>query len=536
VDVPVSRRRALQLIGGAGAGLLVSGCAANAGVRTAAGAGAAGAGATAGARPATADAGPATAGAGPATAGASPTLSGRPSAARRGGVQRFRSRPDLRPSEFVVEHRAAGVADGLILTDCHAGPGQQGPMIVDGNGQLVWFKPLSAHGSRAARAFNLRVQTYRGRPVLTWFHGAALHDHGEGHYELHDQRYRPLTRVHAGNGYQADLHEFRLTASGTALFTCYGQATGTLVANGRSRPVIYWYGVIQEVDVASGEVLFQWRCDEHIRLEASCVPPPINPVGIWDYFHINSIAVDPVDGNLVVSGRNTWAVYKLHRRTGKVIWTLGGKHSDFEMGPGTRFVFQHHAIPRGAGVITIFDNEAGPPAEASQSRGLILSVDERARRAGFLRQFHHRPGLLADALGSVQPLPNGNVLVGWGSAGYVTEYAPDGSVAFDARLAPGTGSYRAFKQPWTGLPAGRPDLAVDRSGRAASVYASWNGATEVTHWDVRGGADPGSLQSLGVAPRQGFETQIRVPHAPRWLTVVALDQAGRALATATPRR
>jgi Arylsulfotransferase (ASST) len=528
----------LKLLGGAGAGLLASDLVAKgAGIAasTAATAGTTTTGTTTGTTTTTGSSTTSsTTTTGTTTTPGSTEFASRSNVVVRGGVQHFRSRPDLRPPEIVVNHQRAGVAPGFIFTDSHGGPGQQGPMMIDGTGQLVWFEPLSDGGDRL-RAFNVQVQQYRGEPVVCWFRGSSFFAHGEGHYELYDQRYRLVARVYGGNGYTGDLHEFLITEAGTALFTCYQKAVGKVRVGRHSRRVTYWCGVVQEVDIASGKVLFQWRSDDHIALEASYEPVPRAAGTAWDYFHVNSIGVDPTDGNLIVSGRNTWSVYKLDRQSGAVIWTLGGKDSDFQMGPNTHFAFQHHAMPRGHGVMTIFDNELGPPAEASQSRGLILDVNERTRNATIVRQYVHHPPLLSVALGSVQPLPDDHVFVGWGQSSQITEYMPNGRVLFDAHLAPGTSSYRAFKLPWTGRPTKRPDLAVTRSHGSATLYASWNGATEVAQWSVHGGASRGSLQPIGVAERYGFETEIKVPHAPRWLTVSALDQTGRVLATAKPQ-
>ena len=168
----------------------------------------------------------------------------------------------MRPPQIHIDHRARGIASGVVLTDAHAGPSQQGPLILDTTGRLIWFNPLP----KGQRAFNLRVQSYQGQPVITWFEGAVVSAHGVGHYEIYDEQYRQVAQVHAGNGYQADLHEFLLTDRGTALFTAYGKATSHL-PGGRVGP--YFYGVVQEVDVATGKVLFQWRSDHHIGFGAS---------------------------------------------------------------------------------------------------------------------------------------------------------------------------------------------------------------------------------------------------------------------------
>jgi hypothetical protein len=445
----------------------------------------------------------------------------------RRGIQHFRSRPDLRPPEIVINVPARGVTPGLILTDCSSSPTQQGALIMDRTGRVVWYRPVSK-GPSVHRAFNLRVQRYQGKPVLTWFVGAALFAHGYGHYEIRDQRYRQVAEVHAANGYQSDLHEFLLTEEGTALFTCYGRATADLSGLGGPRSGEYFYGVVQEVDVATGRLLFQWRSDQHVGFGASYQHLSPGQSEAWDYFHINSIAIDPVDGHLLVSSRNTWACYKVHRETGNVIWTLGGKHSDFNMGSGTHFAFQHDVSLHPGGVLTMFDNEAGPPDEESQSRGLVLAINERSRQVRFLRQYHHHPPVLSGALGSVQPLGDGHTLIGWGASGYVTEYGRKRQVLFDAAVR-ASASYRAFKQTWVATPDPPPDVVVTRSGARATVYVSWNGATEVERWRVLGGDAVDSLAPLGTVGLHGFETEITVRGAPAYLAVQALDRAGEVL-------
>ncbi|MGH3415990.1 MAG: arylsulfotransferase family protein, partial [Actinocrinis sp.] len=390
------------------------------------------------------------------------------------------------------------------------------------------------------RAFNVRLQTYRGRPLMTWFEGAVVAGHGEGHYELWDQSYRRVKQVHAADGQIGDLHEFLLTDRGTALFTCYAQTEGQIPVHKGSgtRRGAYWYGIVQEVDVATGKLLFQWRSIDHVEVQDSYhMPPPPSPKVPWDYFHVNSIAVDPADGNLLISSRNTWTVYKVDRHSGEVIWRLGGKRSDFEIeGPG-RFAFQHHVTLHPGGLLTIFDNEGGPPYEANQSRGLVLRLDQSARRARFIRQYHHRPAEMSPALGSVQPLDDGHMFIGWGDSSWFTEYDAHGGVVLDARLPPGCISYRAFQAPWTGSPRSRPAVAIKHSATGARVHVSWNGATEQRHWRVLAGPRRGKLEPHAVAPVTGFETVIALRGAPAaWVAVEGLDAGGRVLGRSAPVR
>lgn len=446
--------------------------------------------------------------------------------------ERLLSVPELRPPPVKLSNRPPAPQPGTyVFTDVHAGSGQQGPLIIDRAGRLVYFRAVSDHGTPRRRAFNVRVQRYRGEPVLTQWTGATVYGHGQGHYELYDQRYRLVAKVYAGNGYLGDLHEFRLTDRGTALLTAYGTAHGELPAGPDSPPRAgaYFYGVAQEVAVATGDVLLEWRSDHHVPFSASYEAVPADPGAIWDYFHINCIAVDPGDGNLIINSRHTWAFYKVDRRTGRVLWTCGGRDTDFEMGPDTNFAFQHHVVAHGDGVFTIFDNEGGPPDEARQSRALVLHVDERRRRVSFLHQYRHHPPVLSEAEGSVQLLGTYpcNVFVGWGDSAYFAEYEHDGRVVLDGRLdAGGVRSYRAFQDAWRGMPEAAPRLAVVRHGRSALLYASWNGSTEHRAWRVLGGAAAGELTTLGVAASHGFETEIRLPQAPARVAVEPLAGFG----------
>ncbi|MGH2877193.1 MAG: arylsulfotransferase family protein [Solirubrobacteraceae bacterium] len=455
-------------------------------------------------------------------------------------TQRFRSRPDLLPPRVTMARRAhAGPGEPLIFTEVHAGTGQQGPLVLDRAGRLVWFLPVSDKGSAARRAFNVRVQSYRGQPVLSWFEGAVVSGHGQGHYEIWDQHYRRIAQVHGADGLFGDLHEFVITDRGTALFTCYGQAEGQIpVHKGTGmRQGAFFYGVAQEVDIATGKLLFQWRSIDHVPVADSFhTPPPANPLVPWDYFHINSIAVDPTDQNLLISSRNTWTVYKVDRSSGAVIWRLGGKHSDFRVARRGHFAFQHDVTLHPGGLLTIFDNEGGPPMEARQSRGLVLRLDERRRRASFVRSYVHHPSVLSPALGSVEPLAGGGAFVGWGDSSWFTEYDSRGHVVLDGHLPSGCISYRAFEQPWTGRPRTNPALTVARAHHGADLYASWNGSTEHRHWRVLSGADAASLHEWGTVDVKGFETRINVrrPHA--WVAVEALDAHGGVLGRSKPQR
>jgi hypothetical protein len=440
-------------------------------------------------------------------------------------VRTFQSRPDLKPPGLAV--RGATDSPGFVLLDAAWGEGSQaGPLIVDNLGEPVWFSPLGG----GQLATNLRVQSYEGRDVLTWWEGRETRYYGQGEGVIVDGSYKELSRVKADRGRQIDLHEFVLTPEGTALFTCFPRAVKTdLSSIGGARDATLLESVIQEVDLRTGRLLLEWRSLEHISPSESylSVSEP------YDYLHLNSINVTD-DGNLLVSGRGAWSIYKLDRRTGAVIWRLGGKRSDFEMARGAQFFFQHDAVPVNETTIGVFDNGSdGTRSPGEQSRAILLDVDEAGRRVRLARSYTRPRPILAGAMGSVQVLPKARVLVGWGNAATFSEYGAGAAPLLDARLLTrGAHSYRAFRYPWRGQPQEPPVVSAARDPRtgARTAYVSWNGATEVRSWQVLAGAAPDALSVLGVARRRGFETAISLGTIGGYVAVRALDGDGSALA------
>ena len=416
-------------------------------------------------------------------------------------VQRFVSRPDLLPPAVTVLRRAAGTANGRLFVAPSSGPGQRGAMIVDDSGELVWFHPV-AH--KAVTDF--KVQSFHGQPVLTWWEGKVKHGIGDGEWVVVDPSYRELTRFGAARGLPADLHEFVITPQGTALVTS-NELRGHVVG-----------GVVQELALPGGRLLWEWHSLDHIGVDETMIKG--KPGSRFDYFHINSIDVG-ADGNLLVSARNTWAAYKIEKRTGRVLWRLSGKRSDFTLGKGARFEWQHDVRHHAGGLVSVFDNAAAP-AKEPQSRALLLALDEPRMRATLVRAYVHRPEhVLSHYMGNAQVLANGNILVGWGGSPFVTEFDREGAIVFDARLPEGGQSYRAFRFAWVGRPKDRPALAV----RGGMLYASWNGATEVASWRVVGGE---------TVARAGFETVVKPPPNERHAAVVALDRSGAPLGRTAP--
>lgn len=444
----------------------------------------------------------------------------RPAAAGR--VHSFLSRPDLQPPVVTVLRDEGGTAPGLLFLAPNSGPGQRGCLIVDGRGEPLWFHPTTP-----VTAMNVRAAVYRGKPVLTWWEGKTEHGLGEGDHVIVDDSYRVVKRFPAGRGRPSDLHELLLTPQGTALVTAWEVQMRDLRPLGgpRRHPVVG--GVVQELALPSGKVLFEWRSLDHVALSES--HQSIGPR--FDYFHVNSVDLAS-DGNLIVSARNTWAVYKISRRTGRVIWRLGGKRSDFRMGPGTSFAWQHDARELDGGrLLSLFD-DGGDPRVEPQSRGLVLALDTRRRSATVQRAYVHEPQMHAHALGSMQVFANGNALVGWGTEPYFTEYDAHGSPVFDAKLPHGGQNYRTLRFPWVGRPSIPPRLVA----HAGSLFVSWNGATEAASWQLRTGSRADSLSPAATVPRSGFETVLAVPSGAAWAAAAALDRNGNELGSSAPLR
>ena len=449
-----------------------------------------------------------------------------------GKQQRFVTRRDLAPPFVTVSPGQRPTQPGYVFLSPKDKKDlkQAGPMIVDNLGRVIWFRPLP--GIRAATDF--RAQTYQGRPVLTYWDGTSRQGIGVGDLVILDQRYKEIRRFKAPNGFRPDLHEFVITPDDTAILITYPAVRTDLRRVGGARNGLAVDSVIQEIDIATGLIVFEWHSLGKIALRETFSRPQPSPNVPFDYAHSNSVNLD-TDGDFLMSARNTWGVYKIDRETGRIVWRLGGKRSSFRMGSGTAFAWQHDAQRRADGAITLFDNSAFP-AVRKRSRVLALRVDETAKRASLISAWTHPRGLLAATQGNVQNLATG-AFVNWGSQRWFNDYDARGRVLWNARLTIGYESYRGYRLPWAGTPDTKPAVAARRSGsRAMDVYASWNGATQVARWEFLGGASRTSLSPVATVAKGGFETRAAVARRTNWIAVRALDAAGQVLATSDAER
>jgi hypothetical protein len=417
----------------------------------------------------------------------------------------------------------------LLVSSKHregAAWGENAAMVLSSEGRLLWYLPS------AERIYDVKTVRYRGRTLLALFRVTAP---GDGHYELRDERYRLVGRI-AMRGHPTDHHELQITDAGTAYIGSYDPVT----VPGGGRVLDY---VMQEIDLRSRRVLFEWRALDHVPVSASYMRRP-GGARVWDYFHGNSIEPPtPDDPTIVVSARNTSAVYGIDRRTGAVRWILGGKQDQFGLvstDPGALFCTQHDARRLPGGDLLVFDNGGagktfGTGCPPHPARVLRFGIDLAEKSARVVWSVGSREAggtgreLFPIALGSSRQLPNGNALISWGTTGQITEVTQDGTLVHGLRL-PGS-TYRAVREPWVGRPSGRPAVVARRgAGDRIDVWASWNGATEIAAWQVLAAGRGGRLEAIGPPARfVDLETHVRVRARASRIAVRALDAGGRAL-------
>ena len=445
--------------------------------------------------------------------------------------QQFRSRPDLLPPTITITDTSPDVAPGLVVIGAKVTDGQSGAMILDNRGDLVWFNPMPLD---IAAQSDVRVQQYRGQPVITAWEGVAQLGTGFGNLVIYDQTYTEIQRIQVPYGYPgADQHEFIITPRDTALVVVYNPLVWDLTTVGGPVDGNALDSVILELDLATGHVLFEWHALDHIDPIESFIPYTADQP--WDYVHFNSVELDPND-DFIASARNTHAIYGIERG-GRLRWRLNGKQSDFRMGRGARFAVQHDARLMPDGTISLFDNHEGDQAQEAfaHSRGLVLRLDETLREATVVREYTHPTEILSVSQGNMQTLPNGHRFIGWGSAPVFSEFDAEGNLLFSGRYPQGTNSYRAYRFEWEGQPAEPPAVAIEQGlGDQLSIFVSWNGDTRTTAWRVLAGDDPNNLHPADTMMRRGFETEIAIENPASLVAIVAQDADGNELARTDP--
>jgi len=455
------------------------------------------------------------------------------------------SAPNLRPPVIRTDTPTdtSKLAPGYIFMtnfyDLNYPPmeGQSGPLILDNQLQPVWFKPVPTN----VVAGNLSLQVYNGKPVLAWWQGTITSTGSteSGEDVIVNQHYQPIATLKGADGWVLTLHELVIRGH-YAWVTANKDIPKNLSRWGGAYNGALTDSAVQEYDLNTGKLVYSWDALDHIPLSDSRASLPTNGFP-WDAYHVNSINL-PGDGTFVVSMRNVWAIYKVNMATGAIEWTLGGPHSSFKLGSGANFEWQHDVVtyPGASGglLMTMFDDHCCQitgggtyVSPTAPSRALVLKLNLSNHTATFAGDYSHGNNFDADYMGSVEPLANGNEFVGWGSAPWFTEYSSSGQMLLDARLPGSDITYRATVEPWVGLPLYPPAGAARTNNGRTTVYASWNGATELASWRVLGVSSSGTTSTLASAPKSGFETAIPAARGYTRFEVQAVNSAGRVIGT-----
>ncbi len=460
------------------------------------------------------------------------------------GAYSFLTAPSLHPPVLRRDGPTLSgkLAGGYILTanfyNLNYPPlvGQSGPLILDNDLQPVWFQPVP----EKLVASNLSLQTYQGKPALAWWQGVVTNTGSteSGEDVVVNQHYQPVARLKAKDGWVLTLHELLISGE-DAWVTANKNIAKNLSSYGGAYNGALIDSAVQEYNLKTGRLLRSWDALEHIPLGDSYASVPTNGFP-WDAYHVNSIDLSG-NGTFLVSMRNTWAAYLVDIATGRIEWTLGGRHSSFEFGPGAAFQWQHDVKLQSGSTVSMFDDHCcqltgggtSVPATAA-SRGLVLELDQSTHTAKLVAQYPGGNQFETEYMGDTQPLANGNTFVGWGSEPYFSEYSHSGQRLLQASFPGSDLSYRETLDPWVGEPLTQPAGAARKRDGGTTVYASWNGATRVVSWRVLAAVGSGRLSTVASAARSGFETAIPVPAGYTSFKVQALGAAGHVIGASQP--
>jgi EmrB/QacA subfamily drug resistance transporter len=459
------------------------------------------------------------------------------------GAYSFVTAPSLHPPEIRSLKRAAPgeLASGYIFTanfyDLNEPPiiGQSGPLILDRGLQPVWFQPVP----EKLVASNLSLQSYGRKPALAWWQGAVTNTGAteSGEDVVVNQHYQTVARLKATGGWVLTLHEFTISGE-DAWVTANKNIPMDLSKYGGAYNGALIDSAVQEYNLKTGKLVRNWDALDHIPLSESQASLPTNGFP-WDAYHVNSIDLAP-NGGFVVSMRNTWGAYMV-TNTGKIEWTLGGNRSNFTLGPEAAFEWQHDVRLQPGSEISLYDDHCcqltgggtyvNPTAP---SRGLVLKLDQQAHSATLVSQYGRSGGFDSDYMGDTQPLPSGNVFVGWGSEPFFSEYSRSGKLLFEGELPGPDLTYRATLEPWDAQPLTTPAGAARQAGGRTTVYASWNGATQLVSWRVLAGSSASRLSVVATHAKSGFETAVPVPQSFESYKLEALDANGKVIGASRP--
>ncbi|KAH7329480.1 ASST-domain-containing protein [Stachybotrys elegans] len=432
------------------------------------------------------------------------------------------------------------------------GKNKAGPMILDARDLSLVYAD-----QRYVNTYHSDVQYIDGKPYFTFWEGGHTRGHANGFCLVFDENYHLKYNVSAQGlrGALADMHEMSFSPEGNVIFSTYFNIPYNCSRVGGPDDALLMDSGFQEINPVTNEVVFDWSASKHFDI-ADSFASYSKAYGVgensgFDFFHINSIRKTE-DGNYLVSSRHMNMLTFIDGKTGKPIWNLGGKRNEFKDlsdGKATNFGWQHDArFYKNQSHITMFDNHGertGLCKGDCKTRGLHIEIDAAQKTARLVQEYYHPKGLDSGAMGGFQALESGNVMLGFGYNPGFVEFTPDGKPVMDIQRGNlGAGflsdmfAYRVSKGKWTGRPTWPPSVAIDaprKTALDATVYVSWNGATDVAQWAILASNNASTINGwqnvVTMANRTGFETQIYLGwnHTDRYIGAAALTANGEIL-------
>lgn len=393
-----------------------------------------------------------------------------------------------------------GAADGLIFLqafDHGASREVQCNLVLNNAGDIIYYE-----------YFNDRIpfdwQPHDNVGKVSYFR------YSDRHFYIMDTTWTYVDYLTSANGYRADPHELRLLEDGSYYLLAYDirvMDLSEIIESGDEEAVVTG-SVVQHID-ADGNVLFEWRSLDHFALtDVDTMKVDLTESSI-DACHSNSIDFDH-DGNLIVSNRNLSEITKLNRDTGEIMWRFSGSQNQFtflgdEQYPGCGV--QHDAGILENGNLLLFNNGAHQSNNISSAKEYAL--DTEAMTAELVWSYQNELETISWAMGSARRQPNGNTLIGWGTARafdtsnpIATEVDQAGNVVWRLWYEGGVDdnmiSYRAYRSSMT-FQAARPSLAAVWNGQEVELYLNYFGHDDVasfrTVYRVSGSADSTRFES-----------------------------------------
>lgn len=468
-------------------------------------------------------------------------------------VHTFVTEPEIQFAK-VSYNKTADTSPGyMFLTPGQANTG----VIMSDEGDLVWSAPYSEF--EAFSFIGLTPQTLHDEPVLVYndiVSGSITEVVAYGTVVILDQSYEVkhnvtlsdpdlVTQYPGEYASVANDHESYITDDNTLLVIAYNATPWDLTPIGGPKNGWLRDCLLYELDIDTNEILYRWRASDELPPTEMSYADLVGPVGVygngttkaqsWDAYHIN--ALQDYKGGFLVSIRNTYMAAWVDKKTHKIGWKVEGKTGgDFKLLDDDAHFSWQHDVRIKPGVsddkpqLHMFNNQnERPDKKVAPSVGLILELDLTQKTVRTLESFKNSSrSVYTWNSGSFQMQPDHHAVLGYGSESVVQEYDAAGKMIYEMVYGfPYLGySYRVLKSAWRGWPKSKPKakLCKQKDG-SLRAFMSWNGATEIKHWNVYGGSgknDTKALSKMATIQRTGFETNVTISNGTQAVQVEAV--------------